>query len=381
MKASVFYSWQSDLSSKTNRTYLEGIITKSLKTVNKDNRIIACIDRDTKDELGSPSIQSSVFSKINHCKYFICDVSFCGNNCPNPNVLIELGYAIKMLGWNKIVCFFNSNTGNIEDLPFDINHNRITPYDPNNPNDKTRLSNIIIQNISSLLNQGKLYNPIEDHIKKKIDYLFLQIVGNIINIFDFEQNVNFSTRPDELSKLTKEELAELLVSSQTLGFYYLFNYSDAQQSLERILDQLLSCSYFTDSWRAIVIELIDWIDLWTHSIDPHFSPNLLKIKQESAYRIRNMKSVNPSNPENSVILLKHYIDNDYKVVQGGFLTQNNYETSTKIVALNKQYSEIIATRIHELFECFDKWLNESGNEIILDPHYYIIENNNKDART
>ena len=66
MKVSIFYSWQSDLPSKTNRSFIEDAIKKALKSINKDNRIVACIDRDTKDELGSPDIRDSIFSKINH---------------------------------------------------------------------------------------------------------------------------------------------------------------------------------------------------------------------------------------------------------------------------------------------------------------------------
>ena len=88
MKVSIFYSWQSDLPSKTNRNFIEDAIQKALKSINKDNRIVACIDRDTKDELGSPDIRDSIFTKINHSKYIVCDVSLNENGVPNPNVLI-----------------------------------------------------------------------------------------------------------------------------------------------------------------------------------------------------------------------------------------------------------------------------------------------------
>lgn len=64
MNVSIFYSWQSDLPGKTNRNFIEDAIKKSLKGINKDNRIIACIDRDTKDELGSPDIRASIFNKL-----------------------------------------------------------------------------------------------------------------------------------------------------------------------------------------------------------------------------------------------------------------------------------------------------------------------------
>ena len=32
----------------------------------------------------------------------------------------------------------------------------------------------------------------------------------------------------------------------------------------------------TDGWREAVINLIDWLDMWNHTIDSHFSPNLFQ---------------------------------------------------------------------------------------------------------
>lgn len=209
MKVSIFYSWQSNLPNKTNRSFIQTAIEVALKEINKDNRIVACIDRDTKDELGSPDIRTSIFNKINHSKFFICDISINENQMPNPNVLIELGSAIKTLGWSKIICLFNSQTGKIEDLPFDINHNRVTAYTPNLEN-KKRISEIISLNISDLFKKGQLYNPIEDHIKKKIDYIILKIARNIVNIFDFEKDINLSVRLSELDELSVEQMTYTL---------------------------------------------------------------------------------------------------------------------------------------------------------------------------
>lgn len=372
MKVSIFYSWQSDLPSKTNRYFIEDSIKKSLKEINKDNRVIACIDRDTKDELGSPDIRNSIFQKINHSKFFICDVSLNESKIPNPNVLIELGYAIKAIGWSKILCLFNTQTGTIEELPFDINHNRVTPYNPDSEGEKKRIANIISINIKDLIRSGNLYNPIEDHVKKKIDYIVLQILRNIINIFDFEKSINFSIRSTELDRLSVEEMAYKLSKTETLGFYYLFDYRESQIKFESLLNQLLSCNYFFDGWREAVINLIDWIDMWNSTIDPHFSPSLFQIVRDSNYIIKDMHSENPQNSFGSVILLKHYKDDQYSVVQGGSLSRSNYELARKIVCIQDRYSYIIAKRIKEFLSHFDFWLEESGGEIILDPHYYIV---------
>lgn len=372
MKVSIFYSWQSDLPNKTNRSFIQAAIEEALKEINKDNRIIACIDRDTKGELGSPDIRTSIFNKINHSRFFICDVSINENQAPNPNVLIELGYAIKTLGWSRIICLFNSETGKIEDLPFDINHNRVTSYTPNKEN-KKRISEIIALNISDLFKKGQLYNPIEDHMKKKIDYIILNIARNIVNIFDFEKEINLSSRLSELDELPVEQMAYVLAKTKTLGFYYLFDYEESQNQLEKILNQLLSCEYFADKWRETVIELIDWIDMWNHTIDPHFVPNLFKELMDSEYLIKDMHNENPKNPPNAVLLLKHIEDNKYSVIQGGSLNNCNYENASKLVVVEDCYGYIIAKRIKEVFAIIDLWLEESGSEIILNPHYYLIK--------
>ena len=244
---------------------------------------------------------------------------------------------------------------------------------PDLTGEKRRISEIISVNINSLLKRGELYNPIEDHLKKNVDYIFMQIARNIINIFDFEKTVNYSTRLSELDNLSIEEMAYKLTKTETLGFYYLFDYEESQMKLENLLNQLLSCNYFFDGWREAVINLIDWIDMWNHTIDSHFSPNLFQATHNSNYAIKNMHTENPQNPPNSVLLLKHHKKDQYSVIQGGFLSNSNYTPAGKIVCIQECYGYKIAKMIKEFLSYFDFWLEESGSEIILDPHYYIIK--------
>ena len=66
---------------------------------------------------------------------------------PNPNVLIELGFAINQLGFGKIICINNDSFGAVENLPFDIRQNRIARYElsskPNLKEQKAKLKNIL----------------------------------------------------------------------------------------------------------------------------------------------------------------------------------------------------------------------------------------------
>ncbi len=48
---------------------------------------------------------------------------------PNPNVLIELGYAIKAMGHERIILVFNKSFGKVEELPFDLRTRRVLVYE------------------------------------------------------------------------------------------------------------------------------------------------------------------------------------------------------------------------------------------------------------
>ncbi|GAA6773399.1 hypothetical protein [Flavobacterium sp. CGRL2] len=134
MQNFIFYSWQSDSPNNKNRGFIEDCLEKAIKEINNENiNLEVAVDRDTKGISGTPDIVRTVFSKIDLASIFIADISFINPNtdfrkCPNPNVLVELGYAAKVLGWEKIICIFNTEFGKVEDLPFDLRFRRPLTY-------------------------------------------------------------------------------------------------------------------------------------------------------------------------------------------------------------------------------------------------------------
>lgn len=124
MKKHIFYSWQSDLPNNTNRGFIEESLKKAIVNLRKDDiHLTVAIDRDIKGSTGSPDIVQTLFDKIDHCHVFVADISFInktGKRTANPNVLLELGYAAKCVGWENIICVFNKAYGKPEQMPFDI---------------------------------------------------------------------------------------------------------------------------------------------------------------------------------------------------------------------------------------------------------------------
>jgi hypothetical protein len=80
-------------------------------------------------------ISQTSLTKLANAAVMIADVTPIGETSigkaiPNPNVMVELGYALHSIGFERIIAILNTASGyGIEDLPFDIRHRRILTYE------------------------------------------------------------------------------------------------------------------------------------------------------------------------------------------------------------------------------------------------------------
>lgn len=133
MSFTVFYAWQSDRAQRDCRYFIRDAAKQAVKQLAKDAVFQAApsLDHDTKGEPGTPHVARSIEKKIRRCGVFIADVTFVTSyrSCdgrrklaPNPNVMIELGTAIRSVGWERILLVMNTDYGRPEHLPFDLKH-------------------------------------------------------------------------------------------------------------------------------------------------------------------------------------------------------------------------------------------------------------------
>ena len=134
-QASVFYSWESDLDPRTTRNLIEGCLHTAIQRLGRDDdlEVHPSFDCDARGVSGSPVILDAIPEKIDNCTAFVADVSIINSGAPsrptpNPNVAIELGYAIKACGWDRILPVYNYHYGTIDDLHFDISERRVIAY-------------------------------------------------------------------------------------------------------------------------------------------------------------------------------------------------------------------------------------------------------------
>lgn len=130
-KISAFYAWQSDTPSKLNRNLIEHALRTAAERITADPSMDAelQIDSDTQGVPGTPPITETILGKIKECDIFMPDVSFVattsdGKRIPNPNVMVEFGYALHSRTHAAIVPLMNTAFGLPSDLPFDLSHLR-----------------------------------------------------------------------------------------------------------------------------------------------------------------------------------------------------------------------------------------------------------------
>jgi hypothetical protein len=131
----IFWSWQSDRPTKTNRGFIREALEEAIACVAQNLDVIDPerfeLDHDTKNVPGMAAITDTIFGKIKSAGVFVGDLSYVGKTedgskmLPNSNVLLELGHAISCLGPDRIIVVANSAFGGKpEDLPFDLRHRR-----------------------------------------------------------------------------------------------------------------------------------------------------------------------------------------------------------------------------------------------------------------
>lgn len=131
MAHTAFFAWQLDTPAEQNKTFIWNALNAATRSTDSSavTEESPRPQSDTGGVAGSPNIVATIFDRIRNCAFFIADLTFTaktdsGKLVPNPNVLIELGYAAHSIGWERTILVINQSYGKAKDLPFDILQHR-----------------------------------------------------------------------------------------------------------------------------------------------------------------------------------------------------------------------------------------------------------------
>lgn len=161
-KFAVFYSWQSYIGGYANKGYIKDKILSAFKDLNIKIELL----EDSRGITGAPDIPDAILTKITKSDIFICDITPAyildikedkKRALPNPNVMFELGFAVRSLGWERVICVCNEEYGDVEIQPFDISKHRIITYRKKDGEKKSIKSLSLVQFLNDIVSN---YNNI-----------------------------------------------------------------------------------------------------------------------------------------------------------------------------------------------------------------------------
>jgi hypothetical protein len=227
-KFTIFYSWQSDVTD--TKKLITKCLDKAIKKVSKDLKkelVEIELDRDTKGKSGTPDIAETIMAKIDSADIFIGDVTLInseqiedGKTKPtsNPNVLFELGYAVKSLGWERVICLNDNTVNQVEILPFDIRSRRVSGFKDRN---QESLIALIAAAIKSIIeNYDKIMTGLQEPKVKSHDkkiYLKINEILPEANLKDILEWVTSSLYITDLQYSIWEELQKFY--AETMNYF------------------------------------------------------------------------------------------------------------------------------------------------------------------
>lgn len=372
MELKIFYSWQSDLPKNQNLNFIETSIKDALKKLRQQKPISLDIklDKATRNLAGSPDIAESIFGKIGNSNIFIADISIINKDyelrkTPNPNVLVELGYAARSLGWEKIICVYNKDFGNYNDLPFDLRNRRILDY--TSKNGKDELSRKIESAISEMNKKGNLTNKILDFLKKDIDNEILGLLSHLLLIVNDNSKQDLFAAIQGFLNMSQKDLYEELRDKKILGFYLLKQFNEYENKIYNHINKALSSPYYNREVLNSLIDIYEWFAEYDKFKRNYFSQLFIKSEEKDDRFIVVKGSEIKSNnlPERYILMEK--LDDEKGIVRNyGDFPIGYIPVLTNYFTVNDEPLSKYCNILFLLIESINKWLEITNNEFIFD---------------
>lgn len=150
MNVRVFYAWQSDTEGKHNHYLIRDAAEDACARITADtmNGWVVQLDHDTVGTPGMCDIPNTILEKITQSDIFLADLTLVGKtedgkkSLPNSNVVFELGYAARQLGFEALIGVVNEHYGKVESQVFDIKRRACLKYSTEKATNKAELKKV-----------------------------------------------------------------------------------------------------------------------------------------------------------------------------------------------------------------------------------------------
>ena len=207
----VFFCWQSHLNPQEYRFLIRGALSAAIDRIQSELppecSCIIRLDSDTSTRSGTVDIADTILHKIRSSTAVVADVTPVlidlerERYYPNPNVMIEVGFAAGTVGWHRTICLYENTDYQETDLPFDIRHRRVTGFRSRGVQRKDAKNElegklyVALREIIKSIGRGEIDPTLTDHhLKRQRDLRLLRDVMLTLNSDAFDIYIDMGLR-------------------------------------------------------------------------------------------------------------------------------------------------------------------------------------------
>lgn len=378
MKVSIFYSWQSDLPNTKNRGMINNCINKAtkqlLETCSKITEFE--LEMDSRNESGTPDLAKSIFEKIDACDIFIADISVINSKSherltPNPNVLLELGYAAKTIGWSNIIGIYNSEFAEIEDLPFDIRFRKPLIYDTSSDLPKARdmLIKSLLSSIENIVDTRIIDRKEYLITKRTIDVKIQSVLLDFCRLlYETKENTAEKFNYPKLLNSSAIDIEQFLRNRELLGFHLFKNVSLNINELIQFFNDELETYFLSEKEKRILAKMVFSLRRYKGLL--HSNDALIDNGKCDEYTLTSGYEMNPHNSPDSYLLLQPLADEKAIVISGGDFAPEIINRLLSNLTIREQYIQTFSQCIYDVVTLTNDWIKITGNYFIANPKMF-----------
>lgn len=183
---------------------------------------------------------------------------------------MELGYAVHKLGWERVICLFNSDYGKISDLPFDLRNRRIITYqtDINKSEQKEKLIHLMKQIFEDNYQKTIFSNELMDYYNGDIYLSLFRLIMDFAKfVYGYNKIENTFEIINRVLNLELNELVEAISDHCFIGFVLFKSYSRYVTELCAQLEKIVPIKNFDDDYYVPIIRLINTLRLYNKELN------------------------------------------------------------------------------------------------------------------
>lgn len=382
MKINIFYSWESDLPNNKNRGLIGYCINCAMLNIYNRYKTISeyIIETDSRNEVGTPDLAQTIFSKIDICDIFIADISIINASgdsrlTPNPNVMVELGFASKSIGWSNIICVYNLEYAKVEKLPFDIRYRKPICYNTaaGIASAKKLLTKLLESSITEIIEKRVIDKKEYLETKRQIDLGMQAILIDLCTTLFKNSNSNIDRyNYYRLLNSSEEDIVNLITKENYLGFELYKNVTlNVTEFVEFFKDEI-ETYFLSEKEKRLIAKMVYALREYKQVL--HNDKTLEFIEKDEVHKIISGNDMNQNNHKDSMIMVKPLDNQKAIVISGGNFERQDIGILLNRYSICKDAQPYFARSIHRIIQTANDWIRETGNYFILNPRHFEHDN-------